>query len=621
MEQCGEKEPQTENKLVIINSKEISKNDKDLLKKKLDRSKKTERYRKVIKKPKNKSLSFSSLIRNSIKKINTSGRDSHRKFNLFPTVQKISITINNNSNTVNNRKKKEISSYITTNDKRQQFSSINSVNISLSNSIVCNNGPYPNASKNGKCKTNKNIIRLINKKYSITKIQTRIIHNGLDPSKLINDVNFDIFKLKDIIGYDNILPYFGRIILEHLGLIDEEILSLNKLDPFLISIKNQYLQNTLYHNSLHGTDVTHSCYIFFSHSNAEKIAKTNVLDLLSVFIAALGHDVGHPGLTNTFHINDSTDIAITYNDVSVLENFHASTLFKTIRKTETNIFEKLTTIDYKLIRKRMISEILATDMANHGKVISLIKSKICFNDTGKNIKFNLLSGNEQTKNEEQQSLLDFIIHLSDLAHNTKIFDISLKWVELLSEEFWLQGDIEKKKNLPVSFLCDRESTNVPKSQIGFISGFIIPSFECLTSIFPNLGFTLDNANDNLKQWQNLANQGRMKGWTPTKKEPLLKRTITTNKNGHLNFGTRPFKSQNIEESKINKYNLLNLDKKERDYAFTEDSKNNSKLKGKKKIKKVNNGILSNFNPKSKSKKIIDNKGNKSIYSVVNKIKK
>ena len=281
-------------------------------------------------------------------------------------------------------------------------------------------------------------------------------------------------------------------------------------------MNSQYKEDTLYHNSLHGTDVTQSIYIFFSRSNAEKIAKTNVLDLLSIFIAALGHDIAHPGLTNTFHINDSTDIAIEYNDISVLENFHASTLFKTLRSTENNIFEKLTNIDYKIIRKRMISEILSTDMANHGKVISLMKSKISTNEEGI-VKLNLLSGNEQDKIEEQQCLLNFFIHLADLAHNTRLFSISLKWVELLSEEFWRQGDKEKELNLPVTFLCDREKVNIPQSQKGFITGFIIPTFECLVSIFPTLRFTLDNANTNLKEWQKLLNEGRAKGWTPPKK--------------------------------------------------------------------------------------------------------
>ena len=85
----------------------------------------------------------------------------------------------------------------------------------------------------------------------------------------------------------------------------------------------------------------------------------------------------------------------------------------------------------------MISEILATEMANHIKVVSL--NNLLFNEVNKNLneyKLNLLSGNEQTKNEEQQSLLDFMIHLAYLAYNTKLFDISLKWAEFLSEEFW-----------------------------------------------------------------------------------------------------------------------------------------------------------------------------------------
>jgi hypothetical protein len=109
-----------------------------------------------------------------------------------------------------------------------------------------------------------------------------------------------------------------------------------------------------------------------------------------------------------------------------------------------------------------------------------------------------------------------MIHLADLAHNTKLFDISLKWVALLSEEFWRQGDLEKKKNLPVSFLCDRDQINIPQSQKGFINGFIIPTFENLVSVFPSLKFTLDNANNNLKEWQKLLDAGRTTGWTPKK---------------------------------------------------------------------------------------------------------
>ena len=355
---------------------------------------------------------------------------------------------------------------------------------------------------------------------SFTKYSSNLIENALNdinyPLNKIIEKTFNIFELKEIIGQDNVLPIMGKVILDSFGLYSDDIISTEKLDPFLVSISNQYYKTTLYHNSMHGADVTQSLCLYFLNSNAEEICQSLVLDLLGILISALGHDLGHPGLTNIFHINSSSELAITYNDMSCLENFHASKLFRTIRNPDTDIFEKLSVNDYKAIRKRMIGNILATDMANHGKIMTLIKSKIELNKAENKTKFELLSGNEKTKFEEQQSLFDFLIHAADLAHNTKLFNISLKWVELLTEEFWLQGDKEKKMNLPVSFLCDRESYNVPQSQVGFIKGFIIPTFDCLVDIFPSLKFSNVNARTNLKKWEKLACKGRLKGWTPEK---------------------------------------------------------------------------------------------------------
>ena len=449
--------------------------------------------------------------------------------------------------------------------------------------------------------------------YSFLKIQNILRSEDYDISKSITLKTFDIFELEKMIGYENVLPVIGRIILENLGLLDEDILNQNKLDNFLTSLSSQYKKTTLYHNSMHGADVTQSSYLFLTHSNAEKVAKTNIIDILSIIIAGLGHDLGHPGLTNMYHMNDSTDIAITYNDISILENFHACLLFKTLRKNENNIFEKLSTMDYKIIRKRMICEILATDMANHGKVVSVIKSRIALNENNE-YRLNLLSGNEQTKNEEQQYLLDYILHLADLAHNTKLFKISLKWVSLLSEEFWRQGDLEKKKNLPVSFLCDRDKINIPQSQKGFISGFIIPTFENLTLVFPSLKFTLDNANNNLKEWQKLLDEGRLRGWTPTKdkKKGKIKNKEKINKD-YLGFDddyTIQENDDKEDKSSDTSVNISSNDKKKKQKEIL----TNDNLK----ITKKKKGILNNNKNENKSNQ------NNSINKVVNssnKIKK
>ena len=566
-------------------------------------------------------------------------KNPKNKFIFFPSVQKISITINNNesSNKIIKRLKTDSSK------EKKYFTAIeenNKINLNLEKN------KKPNDVRQSI--TEKTIPHISRNHFPFINIQNKLIQDGYDIAKIINTKNFDIFILKDLIGYNNVLPFVGRIILENLGLIDEEILSVEKLDPFLISVNNQYKPEVLYHNCLHGADVTQSCYIFFTYSNAEKISQTNVLDLLSIFIAALGHDIGHPGLNNNFHINDSTDMAITYNDISVLENFHASTLFKTIRRSDTNIFEKLTPIDYKIIRKRIISEILATDMALHGKVISLIKSKMVFNEEDKTYRLNLLSGDERTRSDEQQSLLDFMIHLADLAHNTRLFNISLKWVELLSEEFWMQGDLEKEHNLPISFLCDRENINVPQSQKGFLSGFILSTYECLGNIFPSLKYTYDNANNNLKEWQKLLNEGRKKGWTPKKDDKnnnnknllKIKRAVTKNfEHQNINFlegkkekNENPDENENLDDSVKNKknvnFNLTNLNVNEKSIGIKKNlinqvnndinKKNTNNLKTPSKLKlsindddfhlmeKKNSCELKVLNIK-KDNKVVDNK--------------
>lgn len=65
------------------------------------------------------------------------------------------------------------------------------------------------------------------------------------------------------------------------------------------------------------------------------------LDTLASIIAALAHDVCHPAVTNRFLIQNRDDLAIQYNDKSVLENMHAFTTFDIMSKSGCNILHKL----------------------------------------------------------------------------------------------------------------------------------------------------------------------------------------------------------------------------------------------------------------------------------------
>ena len=98
-------------------------------------------------------------------------------------------------------------------------------------------------------KSRKNVPHF--KEYSYQKVYDKLIHEGYDISKLITEKIFNIFELKELIGYNNVLPIMGRVILENLGILDEGILNISKLDNFLISVSNQYKPESLYHNCLH----------------------------------------------------------------------------------------------------------------------------------------------------------------------------------------------------------------------------------------------------------------------------------------------------------------------------------------------------------------------------------
>ena len=165
--------------------------------------------------------------------------------------------------------------------------------ISLNNKMVNNEifFIYKNMKEDKKIENlNKSFLN-----FSLNKLDFLLNESNFN-LKSILEKDFNIFELEKIVGHKNVLPIMGRVMLDSFGLINEKIMPIDKLNPFLKSVTNQYLISTLYHNSIHGADITQTICLFFNYSNAEKISHTKALDLLSIIISALGHDIGHPGL-------------------------------------------------------------------------------------------------------------------------------------------------------------------------------------------------------------------------------------------------------------------------------------------------------------------------------------
>merc|ERR1719401_156176 len=96
-------------------------------------------------------------------------------------------------------------------------------------------------------------------------------------------------------------------------------------------------------------------------------------------------------------------------------------------------------------------------------------------------------------------VLNSFLHASDVANPCKSWDVTKAWADVCLEEFFSQGDQEKKLGIPVQFLNDREKLNRPNSQIGFIEFMIAPLILAVIYLWPPLKEYGDNLAYNIAE--------------------------------------------------------------------------------------------------------------------------
>jgi hypothetical protein len=199
-------------------------------------------------------------------------------------------------------------------------------------------------------------------------------------------------------------------------------------------------------------------------------------------------------------------------DASVLENYHVSQAFKLLSKPECNIFDTFSPEEYRTIRRRMIECVLATDMINHSKHLNSLKAKMESYEisNGKNLEKMISPENFSKNYDNQQTILSNILHAADISNPSKPEKIYDHWIKKLFNEFYKQGDLERKNNLPISILCDRTTTNIEKAQLGFINYIVLPFWETLYNVTPNIETYLKNIKSNLKRFEDILNQEQTK---------------------------------------------------------------------------------------------------------------
>eukprot|EP00055_Hartaetosiga_balthica_P007084 m.23933 g.23933 ORF g.23933 m.23933 type:complete len:989 (-) comp5598_c0_seq1:290-3256(-) len=338
---------------------------------------------------------------------------------------------------------------------------------------------------------------------SITRLLDVITPPVLDLLTLSPRWDLDVLKLENLTNYCPL----ACLALKHIT--DRDLFAKLPIDPvtclrFFSRIENMYLPHdqVVYHNNTHGADVLHS-----TAGLLDMAPFFTPMETFSAIVAAACHDVGHPGYTNNFLITTNHDFAIFYNDKSVLENFHIATAFKLMKDDPfCDILAHFSEEDKKKMRRLMISMVLGTDMTRHARHVNEFKEFV--DQCGEKVEEMDVSRpaavlGEDITMKERSLVLSYVLHCADLGACTKPWNQTYKWSLRVLNEFWLEGDEERRLGLPVGQLNERIGVEIAQSQYGFVKFVCEPLWKVWDEfVSPNSpSLAMKNLTANLMLWE------------------------------------------------------------------------------------------------------------------------
>ncbi|XP_016361441.1 cAMP-specific 3',5'-cyclic phosphodiesterase 4C-like [Sinocyclocheilus anshuiensis] len=268
---------------------------------------------------------------------------------------------------------------------------------------------------------------------------------------------------------------------------------------YVMTLEDHYHANVAYHNSQHAADVTQSTHVLLSTPALDAVFTD--LEILAALFAAAIHDVDHPGVSNQFLINTNSELALMYNDESVLENHHLAVGFKLLHEENCDIFQNLTKRQRQSLRKLVIDMVLATDMSKHMSLLADLKTMV---ETKKVTSSGVLMLDHYN---DRIQVLRNMVHCADLSNPTKPLAVYRQWTERIMEEFFRQGDKERERGMEISPMCDKHTASVEKSQVGFIDYIVHPLWETWGDlVHPDAQEILDTLEDNRDWYQSTIPQ-------------------------------------------------------------------------------------------------------------------
>ncbi|KAG2906767.1 hypothetical protein JG687_00012364 [Phytophthora cactorum] len=334
---------------------------------------------------------------------------------------------------------------------------------------------------------------------TLFRVKQRIQQDGWD---------LDTLQIADQTG-NRPLMYVTAALFELHELHEEFRVDRVVLRNFLYVLDDGYLANP-YHNSSHAADVVNSVNFLITTLADGQIRDTLTnLEFYAALVAAAIHDFRHPGKSNNYLIKAKHDLALQYNDRSILESMHLAETFFIMRNPLCDIFGRMKDKPYREIRKAIIEMVLSTDLSMHLQLVGNLKAlllqeaaAIAAAGSGNGVGLGGVVPAPKPVTDPMM-IMKVVIKCADIGHAAKKRKLHVIWSALIIEEFFLQGDNERANNSDISPFMDRHSENSAKNQVGFFEFIVLPFYDTVAQVIfaPEFGAIHNIAKQNYTLWK------------------------------------------------------------------------------------------------------------------------
>jgi len=282
-----------------------------------------------------------------------------------------------------------------------------------------------------------------------------------------------------------------------------------------------------YHTFTHAMDVMITTHSLLNSGGAVYL---NSGERAALVLAALGHDALHTGVNNSFLIqtkhayfqdiggNSLQEIRSAKYVLQLLDKHRilvTSDEMNDVQRNEIqnarNIIEQsILWTDIKRHKEQMEAVALAKEnilnLLNQKRLIQAPEGIVGAGKIDMNQGLNISALLDV---ETKMLIASFILHCADISNPGKDWEKCERWAVLVMNEFFSQGDLQKKLGLKPSMNCDRSVVSVPGCQVGFGKFVIRDLYVLLQEILHDGGgYLLDNFNSNQEKWKALHNKGK-----------------------------------------------------------------------------------------------------------------